>query len=196
MKQKPGGPMGDTPSRAGRVSEARNGMSVEERRNLTLIGMPGSGKTTNGVFLARAAGLRFVDTDRMVERAAGRPLRELAADLGAEGFRDLEGRVIRELDLTGSVIATGGSVIYREAAMERLRAISRVVYLRLSYETVAARLRDLRRRGVSLQEGQTLRELYDERCPLYERWADCALDCDGLKPREIVAGILTLTGRA
>ncbi len=166
-----------------------------ERRNITLIGMPGSGKTTNGIFLARAAGLRFVDTDRLVEQALGKPLRVLAADLGTEGFRDAEGRVVAGLDLTGCVIATGGSVIYREAAMARLRAISDVVYLRLGFDTVAARLRDLRRRGVSLREGQTLRDLYDERCPLYERWAAFTLDCDGLKPREIVAGVLALTGR-
>ena len=163
-------------------------------RNLCLIGMPGSGKTTNGIFLARAAGLRFVDTDRLVEQAAGCPLGELAARLGTEGFRDAEGRVVAALELEGCVIATGGSVIYRPAAMERLRAISRVVYLRLSYESVAARLRDLRKRGVSMQEGQTLRQLYGERCPLYERWADCALDCDTLKPGEIVAGIMALTG--
>ena len=163
---------------------------------ITLIGMPGSGKTTNGIFLARAAGFTFVDTDRLIEQALGRPLRELAAALGPEGFRDAEGRVVAGLDLRDCVIATGGSVIYREAAMARLREISDIVYLRLRFDTVAGRLRDLRQRGVSLQEGQSLTELYEERCPLYERWAAFTIDCDGLKPREIVAGILAMTGRA
>ncbi len=166
---------------------------MSTRPNITLIGMPGSGKTTNGIFLARAAGLTFLDTDRLIERQTGERLPDLAARLGTEGFRDLEGRVTAGLDCAGTVIATGGSVIYREAGMARLRAISEVVYLRLSPDALALRLHDLRERGVSLKDGQTLRDLYEERCPLYERWAAHTVDCDGLKPREIVAAILEMT---
>ena len=160
--------------------------------NLVLIGMPGCGKTTNGIFLARALGLRFVDTDRELMRRHGKKLAELSAEAGIEGFRDLEADAVEALDLHGCVIATGGSVVYRARAMEHLRAIGTVLYLRMRYETLAVRLRDLRARGVSFRAGQTLRDLYDERCPLYERYAHGVLDCDGLKPGDAVAGLAAL----
>ena len=160
--------------------------------NVTLIGMPGCGKTTNGIFLARAAGMRFLDTDREIEHQTGRKLADLAAELGTEGFRDLEGRVIAGLDVDGCVISTGGSAVYRPEAMDRLRTLGRVIYLRLREETVEERVRDPGARGVSLRAGQSLRDLMAERAPLYETYADDILDVDGLLPRETVPRLLAL----
>ncbi len=162
--------------------------------NIVLIGMPGSGKSTIGVFLAKACGLRFVDSDRVLEWREGRRLRDIAGEAGTEGFRDLEGQVNASLDLHGCVIATGGSAVYREAAMRHLREIGTVVYLRFTYESIAHRLGDLAARGVSMAEGQTLRDLYDERCPLYEKYADRIVDCDGLTPGEAVALVKRTVG--
>ncbi|MBQ6177864.1 MAG: shikimate kinase [Bacteroidales bacterium] len=162
--------------------------------NVSLIGMPGCGKTTNGIFLARAAGLRFLDTDREIERRCGKKLSALAEELGTEGFRDLEGRIIASLEADGCVISTGGSAVYRPEAMARLKALGPVVYLRLRPETVEERVRDPRARGVSLAPGQTLRALFDERTPLYERYADAVVDVDGLLPREAVPKLMAVLG--
>ena len=162
--------------------------------NLVLIGMPGCGKSTVGVFLARAIGWTFLDSDRLIERETGKRLSTVAEEAGTEAFRDIEGAVNAALNPHRSVIATGGSVIYREEAMRHLRDIGTVVYLRFTCDSIESRLGDLAARGVSMRAGQTLRELYDERCPLYERYAHLTVDCDGLRPGEIVALVRARTG--
>ena len=162
--------------------------------NITLIGMPGSGKTTIGVILARMAGMRFLDSDRLIERTEGRKLFEISDALGLEGFRAVENRVNASIEAENTVIAPGGSVIYGAEAMAHLRAIGQVVYLRLSYEAIEARLGDLHARGVSIAPGQTLRDLYNERCPLYEKYAHHSIDCDGLRPREIAFSVIEALG--
>lgn len=159
--------------------------------NITLIGMPGSGKTTIGKALAQVLGMAFLDSDREIERLHGATLAQLIAAHGQEGFRTLEEEVNAGLRVTDTVIAPGGSVVYGPRAMAHLREMGQVVYLRLSYENVAARLGDLTARGVTFAPGQTLLDLYRERCPLYERYAHRAVDCDGLTPEEIVSRIVS-----
>ena len=161
-------------------------------RNIVLIGMPGCGKSTVGVVLAKNLAMEFVDSDLVIQRSQGMRLSTILEKVGDEGFREIENRVNSELQAENSVIATGGSVVYGEEAMRHLKAIGTVIYLQLSYAQVEDRLGDLHARGVTIKPGQTLRDLYDERCPLYERWADMVVECDGKRLREVV---LTITGR-
>lgn len=156
------------------------------KSNITLIGMPASGKSTVGVLLAKRLGYSFVDVDIVIQEQEGRLLKEIIEQEGTDGFLKVEDRVNRELDVRRSIIAPGGSVIYGEKAMEHLKAISTVVYLKLSYEEVEERLGDLKDRGVALKDGMTLRDLYDERVPLYERYADITVDETGKTPGKTV----------
>lgn len=158
-------------------------------KNIVLIGMPGAGKSTVGVVLAKHAGFKFVDSDLVIQEHTGMLLHEIIERDGNDGFRQVENRVNASLQAKHSVIATGGSVIYGREAMKHLREIGTVVYLKLSCESIAERLGDLKERGVTLREGQTLQELYDERVPLYERYADVTVDCEKKAIREIVAEI-------
>ena len=146
------------------------------KNNITLIGMPGSGKSTVGVVLAKRLGRRFVDSDLVIQDRHGKLLHELITEYGVEGFWQIESDVNASLDLENSIIATGGSACYEPEGMQHLREISTVVYLKLPYEEVEKRLGDLNARGVTLQPGQTLRDLYDERTPLYEKYADIVVD--------------------
>ena len=150
------------------------------KNNITLIGMPASGKSTVGVLLAKRLGYSFVDVDIVIQEKEGCLLKVIIERVGTEGFLEVEDRVNAELDVKHSVIAPGGSVIYGEKAMEHLKEISTVVYLKLSYEEVSNRLGDLVDRGVALKDGMTLKDLYDERIPLYEKYADITVDETGL----------------
>ena len=156
------------------------------KNNIVLIGMPGAGKSTVGVVLAKKLGYRFVDSDLVIQEQYGKQLHELIQEHGVEGFWKLENDVNASLNQRRSVIATGGSVIYGSEAMEHLREIGTVVYLKLPYEEVVERLGDLNARGVTLMKGQTLRDLYEERIPLYEKYAHRVIDCHEKQLREIV----------
>lgn len=156
------------------------------KTNITLIGMPASGKSTVGVLLAKRLGFSFVDVDIVIQEKTGRLLKEIIAQEGTEGFLRIEDRINQELDVRRSVIAPGGSVIYGEQAMAHLKEISTVVYLRLSYRSVRRRLGNLKDRGVALKDGMTLRDLYNERIPLYERYADITVDETGKTPGQTV----------
>ncbi len=156
------------------------------KTNITLIGMPASGKSTVGVLLAKRLGFSFVDVDIVIQEKTGRLLKEIIAQEGTEGFLRIEDRINQSLDVRRSVIAPGGSVIYGEQAMAHLKEISTVVYLRLSYRSVRRRLGNLKDRGVALKDGMTLRDLYNERVPLYERYADITVDETGKTPGQTV----------
>ena len=156
------------------------------KTNITLIGMPASGKSTVGVLLAKRLGFSFVDVDIVIQEKTGRLLKEIIAQEGTEGFLRIEDRINQELDVRRSVIAPGGSVIYGEQAMAHLKEISTVVYLRLSDRSVRRRLGNLKDRGVALKDGMTLRDLYNERIPLYERYADITVDETGKTPGQTV----------
>ena len=156
------------------------------KSNITLIGMPASGKSTVGVLLAKRLGYSFVDADIVIQEKTGKLLKEIIAEQGTDGFLKVEEEVNSELNVQRSVIAPGGSVIYGPKAMEHLKEISVVVYLKLSYEDVKMRLGDLKDRGVALKDGMTLKDLYDERIPLYEKYADITIDETGKNAGVIV----------
>ncbi len=157
--------------------------------NIVLIGMPGCGKSTVGVVLAKALGMDFIDSDLLIQRSRKMRLHQIIEQVGDEGFRAIENEVNAGIDVDNCVIATGGSVVYGAEAMAHLRSIGKVVYLCLSYEQVKERLGDLHARGVSMKPGQTLRDLYNERTPLYEQYAHEIIHGDGLRLREVVADI-------
>lgn len=159
------------------------------RDNIVLVGMPGAGKSTVGVVLAKRLGMSFVDSDLVIQERYGKLLHELIEEHGVKGFWQLENDVNASLSVHGSVIATGGSAVYGAEAMEHLSRIGNVVYLKLPYEEVENRLGDLNARGVTLLPGQTLADLYAERTPLYERYAHRTVECSGKMLREIVAQI-------
>ena len=154
-----------------------------------LIGMPGAGKSTVGVVLAKNLGMSFMDSDLVIQEHEGRKLHELIEQFGIDGFIEIEERINASLDVKNSIIATGGSVVYGEKAMKHLNEIGTVWYLKLSYETIADRLGDLEQRGVVLKKGQTLKDLYEERIPLYEKYAGLTIDCENKTIREIVSEI-------
>ena len=160
------------------------------KNNIVLVGMPGAGKSTVGVVLAKASGSKFVDSDLVIQEKTGKLLHELISEHGLDGFLEIENRMNSQLEETKAIIATGGSVIYGREAMEHLKSIGCVVYLKLSLASIADRLGDLQKRGVALKNGQGLKELYEERIPLYEKYADVIIDCEKKAIREIVAEIL------
>lgn len=164
--------------------------------NIVLIGMPGAGKSTVGVVLAKRLGYRFVDSDLVIQERYGKLLHELIEEHGVEGFWKIENDVNASLDGHRSVIATGGSVIYGSEAMEHLREIGTVVYLKLPYGEVVERLGDLNARGVTLTKGQTLRDLYEERVPLYEKYAHIVIDCHEKLLREVVHEVAGAAGKS
>lgn len=151
---------------------------TREKKPIILIGMPACGKSTVGVLLAKRLGYRFVDSDLVIQETEGRLLHELIETEGVDGFIAIEERVNLALGTKDDrwVIATGGSAVYGERAMAHFREIGTVVYLKLSYGSIRRRLGNFSHRGVVMPEGYTLRRLYDERCALYERYADVVLD--------------------
>lgn len=147
--------------------------------NITLIGMPGVGKSTIGVVLAKVLGYQFLDSDLLIQKQEKRRLSEIIEEEGYRGFQEVENRVNAAIDVENTIIATGGSVVYCEEAMEHLKSIGTVVYLKLSLQALSKRLGNLKGRGVLLRDGQTLADLYDERTPLYEKYADIVVDEEG-----------------
>ena len=159
-------------------------MKTEKKKNVVLIGMPGAGKSTIGVILAKVLGKDFIDADLVIQKKEGRLLREIIEQEGPDGFLAVEERVNAGICPDAAVIATGGSVVYGQRAMEHLGRIGAIVYLKLSYPALESRLRDIRGRGVVLRDGQTLLDLYQERAVLYERYADVTVEEDGLGVEE------------
>ena len=158
----------------------------KQHRNITLIGMPAAGKSMVGVLLAKRLGYSFIDTDIVIQEQEGRLLKEIIAQDGLDGFLAVENRVNASLTPRRAVIAPGGSVIYGREAMEHLKEIGTVVYLRVAYDALEKRLGNLKDRGVALRDGMTLRDLYEERTPLYEKYADITIDEAGKSAGDVV----------
>jgi len=163
---------------------------MEHQRNIVLIGMPGAGKSTVGVVLAKTLGMRFVDTDLLIQERAGRMLQEILNEDGPDAFRRIEEEAILSLHPRRAVIATGGSVVYSGDAMAHLKAGGVIVYLEVPYAEMEARLKNITTRGIVLLPGQSLREMYDERIPLYERHADITIACLGKDLESVVEDLI------
>ncbi|HNR34615.1 MAG TPA: shikimate kinase [Candidatus Hydrogenedentes bacterium] len=161
-----------------------------DERNVVLIGMPGVGKSTVGVLLAKALSRSFIDTDVHLQAREGRRLQDIIDTDGLDRFRAIEENFILSLDCREHVVATGGSVVYSERAMAHLRRSGPVVYLYLPLEPLYARVTNLDSRGIVMAPGQTFAELFDERQPLYAKHADVTIHCAGLNHDETAAAIV------
>lgn len=148
-------------------------------KNIILTGMPGVGKSTIGVILAKELGYQFVDSDLLIQQQEKQLLKDIIAQKGVDGFLAVENQVNASIETKRSVIATGGSAVYGKEAMEHFRETGTIVYLKCSYPVLEKRLGDLKGRGVVLKEGQTLRDIYEERSVLYEKYADLVVEEDG-----------------
>ena len=158
-------------------------------KNIILIGMPGVGKSTIGVILAKVLGYQFLDADLLIQKSEGKLLKDIIAEKGTEGFIQVENRVNSRIEAENAIIATGGSVVYGKEAMEHLKSIGTVVYLKQSLPVLEKRLRNIRNRGVVLKKGQTLKDLYREWTALYEKYADVTVDEYGLDIEETVQAV-------
>ena len=163
---------------------------VMKKDNLVLIGMPGVGKSTIGVILAKELGYQFVDADLLIQKQEKRLLKEIISEEGIEGFIAIENQVNASIEANRTVIATGGSVVYGREAMEHLGEIATVIYLKLSYKALRKRLGNLKNRGVVLRDGQTLKDLYEERVVLYEKYADITIDEENKNLEETLQSIV------
>ena len=159
---------------------------MEQKTNIVLIGMPGVGKSTIGVILAKVLGYSFMDADLLIQEQEGKLLREIIEEKGTDGFIEVENRVNASIRADRAIIATGGSVVYGKEAMEHLKEIGRVVYLKVSYAILEKRLADIKGRGVVLKKGQTLETLFEERSKLYEQYADIEVSEEGLDVEQTV----------
>lgn len=154
-----------------------------------LIGMPGSGKSTCGVVAAKMLLKNFFDTDLLIQNIEGISLQQIIDTKGNDYFEKAEESAILDLDIQGTVIATGGSVIYSDRSMEHLKSLGKIIYLHLDYEHMCSRISNLSTRGVVMKNGETLKDMYDERLPLYQKWADVTIDCNNNTVEETAQAI-------
>lgn len=148
--------------------------------NIVLIGMPGSGKSTIGVLVAKALVMDFVDTDLLIQQEYQMSLCKIIDKYGIDKFKEIENDVICANDFEVSVVATGGSAVYGDAAMKKLGMNGRRIYLKLSPEDIAYRIKNINTRGIAMRKGCTIEQLYAERANLYEKYADFTIDCTNL----------------
>lgn len=145
--------------------------------NIILIGMPGCGKSTIGVLLAKMLGYDFIDSDLLIQNKENKKLFEIIDDKGFDYFENLENEVLQSISAQNTVIATGGSAVYCEKGMLHLKKTGKVVFLSLPYNEIMHRITDIKKRGIAFRKGQTLKSLYKERLPLYQKYADITVNC-------------------
>lgn len=160
------------------------------KHNIVLIGMPGSGKSTCGVLAAKALLKNFFDTDLLLQGIEEKRLQDIIDSDGIEYFLNAEEKAILSLNINATVVATGGSVVYSEKAMKHLKNDSTIIYLHLDYDTMVNRINNISTRGVVLKNGSTLKDMYKERLPLYKKYADVILECDGNTVEQTVEAIV------
>lgn len=163
--------------------------------NIILIGMPGSGKSTIGVLLAKMLGYGFVDTDLLIQHFEGKKLFEIQRDKGNDYFAETENRILSGVMARQTVIATGGSAVFGREAMEHLSSIGRVVYLKVSLRELRRRVKNFSTRGIMMKEGQTLDDIFSERSPLYEKYADITVNCTGGSLQKNAEKIIAALGK-
>ncbi|MBQ2765244.1 MAG: shikimate kinase [Firmicutes bacterium] len=150
---------------------------MEKKQNLTLIGMAGAGKSTLGVLLAKALGYDFIDTDILIQQKHKKLLQEIIDEEGIDAFLAIEEDILSELTIDRAIIATGGSAVYSDKAMQALKQHSTVVYLEVPYEEILSRVKNIATRGIVLKHGNSLKDAFEERQPLYHQYADIVVDC-------------------
>ena len=163
--------------------------------NFVLIGMPACGKSTIGVVLAKTAGMNFIDTDLLIQQRENMILQDILDARGSEAFLKIEESVLCGISDENVVISTGGSAVYSEAAMAHLKETGKIIYLSLPLEEIKARLNNIKTRGIAMEVGQTLEDLYEKRIPLYKKYADITIAAEGLSVEECIEEILVQMGR-
>jgi shikimate kinase len=163
---------------------------VRKKMNIVLIGMSGAGKSTLGVLLAKALGMDFVDTDIIIRRHEGKLLQDIIDNDGIEKFMEVEEKIVSELQLKNCIISTGGSVIYSEIAMSALKQGGQVIYLHVPYEEIRRRLINITTRGIVIKKGNSLKDVYEERVPLYIKYSDKTVDCSDKVIEDCVSEII------
>ena len=155
-------------------------------RNLILTGMPACGKSTLGVVLAKTLGMKFVDTDLLIQEVENCKLQEIIDERGMHEFLRIEEKVLSEIEAENSIISTGGSAVYSDKAMKHLGSIGDVVYIKLSLDEIERRLNNIKTRGIAMKPGETLADLYNMRVPLYEKYADITIETEGMGIEESI----------
>lgn len=161
-----------------RIFIINQGKKMSKNNNIILIGMPGSGKSTVGVLFAKNMNYRFLDVDFLIQEHEGKRLYEVIEEKGNDYFLEIEDEINSSLNVERTVISTGGSVVYCENAMKHLKTLGTIIYIKVPEKEIERRITNFSTRGIIIKSGNTLQQLYDERTPLYEKYADLTVLCD------------------
>lgn len=158
--------------------------------NMILIGMPGAGKSTIGIILAKTLGYSFVDTDLAIQKVSKKLLQDIIDKDGINTFLKKEEEVLLSMDTQNTVIATGGSAVYSQEGMKHLKSLGKVIYLKVELSEIEKRLKNIKTRGIAMSKAQSIKELYIERCSLYEQFADIIVDCINMDVEGVINRIV------
>lgn len=168
-------------------------MQIEDKSNMVLIGMPGAGKSTVGVILAKMTSRNFVDSDVMIQISQGRSLQDIVNTQGPLALRDIEERTLLSLTIENHVIATGGSAVYSHAAMQSLKRRGVIIFIDVDLPTLTSRIHNFATRGLARRPGQSFSDLFEERFPLYKKYADITISCKNCSQEQVCTEIIKAT---